>query len=148
MKKFTIVLNVLLLVSCLFCVSCNAGDKQPGNKIRHKIIKIKIIDRTHIDYYMNGQVVKEKVITDLVEINKIQTELDSLKEVQNMNVRHNMGSFEIILFYNDGTQEDSAVIYTVYDGVVFFNYNNSKEFKNDRLEEIVSAYFLKNNYSK
>ena len=141
MKKLVIVLNFLFLVTCVTGMGCEKGNKKSQNKASARILKIKIIDRTNVHYFMNGRTISDTVITNPGDIKTFQTELDSMKEVRNMNIRYNLGFYEIILSYDNGTRQDIGLIYTVYDGIVIYNENTAKAFKNNHMEEFVHAYF-------
>jgi hypothetical protein len=146
MKKFFIALNVFLIVVHLTFIGCDASSNKSQNNASRKIFKIKITDRTDVHYYMNGRTIGDTIVTDPAKIAAFQVELDSMKEVQNMNTEYNLGFYEIILYYTNGTKEDTGLIYTVYDGVVFYNENTAKAFKNNHMEEFVRAYFMHNQY--
>jgi len=146
MKKLFIALNVLLLVTFLTYIGCDTGNNKSQNNAPPRILRIKLIDRTEEHYYMNGRTIVDTVITDPGQITAFQVELDSMKEVQNMNIRYNLGFYEIILYYGNGRHENTSLIYTIYDGIVFYNENTTKSFKNNHMEEFVRAYFKNNNY--
>jgi hypothetical protein len=95
---------------------------------------------------MNGRTIRDTVITDPREIADFQVELDSMKEVQNMNIRYSEGFYEIILFYNNGRQEDIGLIYTIYDGIVIYNDNTNRAYKNNNMEGFVRKFFTSKNY--
>jgi hypothetical protein len=141
MKKLLIAVNLLLLITCLSCVGCEAGNKKSQNKNKARIVKIEITDRTALHYCMNGKTVREKTITDPGEIKAFQVALDSMKEVQNMNIKYNFGDYDIILYFDDGTRQQAVLIYTIYYGVVFLNYTTNKYFKNNDVEVLIRNYF-------
>ena len=145
MKKLFTAFNIIFMLASLTCISCETGSNKQGEKAPPTISKIKIIDRTSLHYYMNGRTISEKIITDPGEIKRFQVELDSMKGVENMNIRHSLGFYELILFYNNGKQEDTGLIYTIFDGIVFYNYNTNKAFKNNNMEGLVESYFKNNN---
>jgi hypothetical protein len=145
MKKILTALHVFMIVSCM---SCHTGNNNPPNKTPSGIVKIKISDRTDLDYCMNGMTFGDTVITDAAAIKTFQVQLDSMKEVQNMNIGYSFGFYEIILYHADGTQENTSLICTVYDGVVFYNYSSAKAFKNNRMEKLVRKYFSLNHHKQ
>jgi hypothetical protein len=141
MKKNSAALNLFLFFMGLTFISCKTGNNQSQNQHARRISEIQITDRTALHYYMKGKTVRTKTIFNSNQIKDFQVELDSMKEVQNVNIKYSQGSYDIILFFNDGTSRETALIYTIYDGVVFYDYNTNKSFKNNDMEVLVRNYF-------
>jgi hypothetical protein len=141
MKTLFTASNLFLVIFCLVCAGCvpTIDHSEDGNWAT--LTKVVITDKTDVHYYKNGQTTPTKTITDPEDIKAFRVELDSMKKVQNMDIKYNMGNYDMILCFKDGTSEEAGLIYTIYDGVVFYNYNTNKSYKNNHMEELVRSYF-------
>jgi hypothetical protein len=139
MKNLLIILKISLLLSAgASTMSCNTT---PQNKTALKISKIKITDRTLVNYYRNGRKNKDTVITDSNKVEEFQTQLNSMKAIETVEVKSNFGFFEINIFFSNNTKRDLGLIYTKYDGIIIYDYNTNKEYKNNDLEALIAPYF-------
>jgi hypothetical protein len=132
----------LIFPYCLDAIGKNTYRQNNGQEI----VQIKIIDKTFDHYYMNGRRTKDTVLTSANTIEKFKIELSALKEVHNLNTRHSMGEYQVTILYANKKKLFLGVIYSIYDGVIIFDYYKNRMYKNDKLEQLISPYFISNNY--
>src|ERR1700744_1312820 len=140
MKKLFSIFYLLLFVNNTACSACQSHVKTFG-KLKPVIVKIEITDKTYIHYCMNGKTTKKTIIVDQSDLRHFQIELDSMKEVHDVNIRYSVGYYDMVFYFDDGTRQQTGLIYTIYDGVVFQNYETNQSFKNNEMEVLVRGYF-------
>ncbi len=121
------------IVSLNCNLSGNSNDAQNDT-----IVKIKIINRTP-----NHYIKADTVITNPDNIAEFSRQFKMLKEVFDTNVQSNFGYYKLEVFYKNGREEDFAIIYTVFDGLVIINENTSKRYKDNEMDNLMLHYLRK-----
>lgn len=88
------------------------------------------------------KIVANITITDASQIALFCDQINKLKKVDGkVNVKTNLGFFEVNSNEDKSIANNIEVRYTQYDGVII-DYRGQK-YKNDRLESLVLAWFIK-----
>jgi hypothetical protein len=132
MKKFYC---LLILFTNVWLVGCDTDKARPPTSEGLSIIKIKITNYTD-----NEHIKTDTTITDQSDIAEFAEQIHAFKEVHDLNVKSSFGFYDVIIYYSDGSKTDYGVIYTVFDGVVIYNYNTNRMFKNNEIYNLMLKY--------
>lgn len=133
--------RILYILLIVITISCTNQTSEIININSSKVNEI--IIKNKVSYSQQELIDGQVVISDNSEIESFLKLLNQSKIiVQSPSLNANFGFFDIEII--EGKKSHLiGIAYTVYDGVVIFDSNSTKRYKNNELEEMVYRMFVK-----
>ncbi|MFD2581342.1 hypothetical protein ACFSR6_02500 [Pedobacter vanadiisoli] len=102
-----------------------------------EVSNIEIINKTHKKY------LRQRISLNEDQFKLVVSEINSLKHADGeVNTKSNFGYFDLTIITKNGLKYGFDILETEYSGIVIINRQNSERYKNDRLNNLISDFFI------